>query len=85
MIEFVPTLLMDAVTSNFEGIMGGDGSNEMFNEVIEQILPLLLESHKEEVSESIADLVVDPVNKELSTMKLMDMMHEQNLLVDHNH
>lgn len=73
--EFLPTLLMDSVTSNFEDIMGSDGSGELFNAVIEQMLPLLLESQQEEVSESIADSVMDPVNEELSTMKLIDLMH----------
>lgn len=73
--EFTPTLLMDSVTSNFAGIMGTDGSGELFNVVIEQMLPLLLESYQKEVSESIADSVMGPVNEELSTMKLMDLMH----------
>lgn len=73
--EFIPTLLTEAITSNFKGMMGGDGSGELFNELIEQMLPLLLESQQEKVSESIANSVMGPVNEELRTMELIDLMH----------
>lgn len=73
MLEFNSTLLVDAVTTNIEGILGGE-EGELYNEMIQQLVPALLHSNKAEVGRYISDSIMGPVNKVLNTMKLSDLI-----------
>lgn len=74
MNEFNSILLIDAVTSNIEGILGGGEAEEFYNEVIEQIVPELLQTNTAEVGRFISDSIMGPVNKVLNTMTLADLI-----------
>lgn len=65
---------MDAVTSNIEGILGGGEADEIYNDVIEQMVPELLQSYTAEVGRYISDSIMDPVNEVLNTMTLADLI-----------
>lgn len=69
---------MDAVTSNIEGILGGGEADDFYNNVIEQMVPELLQSNTAEVGRYISDSIMGPVNKVLNTMTLADLIGLQS-------
>lgn len=74
MLEFNSTLLMNALTTNIEGILGGGVAGEFYNEVIQQMVPELLQQNKAEVGRYISDSIMTPVNQVLNTMTLPDLI-----------
>lgn len=82
MDEFNTTLSMERVSSNIEGILGGGGAGDFYNQLIEALIPDMLEMNRLEISEFLRDTVMEPVNKILNEMKLSDLI---GLLKDHRY
>lgn len=74
MLEFNSNLVVDAVSSNIQGILGGGESDELYNRLIEELIPELLQSNKAEVGRYISDSIMGPVNKVLNTMTVADLI-----------
>lgn len=79
--EFETIFSMKQVKSNIEGIMGGGPMGDFYNQLLETLIPELLVTYEQEVTDFVRDTIMKPVNKILNTMTLSDligMLKEQN-------
>lgn len=73
-IEMDTLAAIDSVASRITGLMDSQEETDLYNELIEQLLPELLQTNRRQMSDTISALLMPVINEFLADVTLGDLI-----------